>query len=264
MVVLTNGMYSSTRVNPLVIFIVNLPGSQMVLNLKRCQKIHLSHLKLLCPVVNLQQHKLSFNHTMQCNNLSCTKWEHLNQWQCHSLMDTNNIQDTHHNSQDIHHKPAIPNSTLATLHSSLDILLNNTLDTLLNNLDIHLSNILVTLLSSLVTLNSLATHHKLIHSNNLMQVDSHQPILNNSQERKELTEKEKTNIRAVADLDHANVHENELLQITEATGALAEVIAPMLVTSNVHAARLGCKKIGLRKETIRRLHATIAKEIVGL
>ena len=199
---------------------------------------------------------------MQCNNLSCTKWEHLSQWLCHSLTGTNNIQDTHHNSQDIHLKLAIPNSTLATLHSSLDILLNNTLATLLNNLDIHPSSILVT------HPNSLDTHHKLILSNSLMQVDSHQPILNNSQEKKELTEKEKTNIRAVADLDHADAHElllvNALLQIMEVKEALAEVIAPMLATLNVLAARLGCKKIGLRKETIRRLHATIAKETAEL
>ena len=234
----------------------------MVLILKRCQKIHPNHHKLLCPVVNLQRHKLSFNHTMQCNNQSCTKWEHLSQWLHHSLMGTNNIQVTHHNSQDIHLKLAIPNNTLATLHSSLDILLNNTLATLLNNLDIHPSSILVT------HPNSLDTHPSSIPSNSHMQVDSPQPILNNSQEKKELTEKEKTNIRAVADLDHADAHElllvNALLQIMEVKEALAEVIAPMLATSNVHAARLGCKKIGLRKETIRRLHATIAKETAEL
>ena len=232
----------------------------MVLILKRCQKIHPNHHKLLCPVVNLQRNKLSFNHTMQCNNQSCTKWEHLSQWLHHSLMGTNNIQVTHHNSQDIHLKLAIPNSTLATLHSSLDILLNNTLATLLNSLDIHPSSILVT------HLNSLDTHLSSIPSNSLMQVDSHQPILNNSQGKKELTEKEKTN--TVADLDHADAHElllvNALLQIMEVKEALAEVIAPMLATSNVHAARLGCKKIGLRKETIKRLHATIAKETAEL
>ena len=200
---------------------------------------------------------------MQCNNQSCTKWEHLSQCLSHSLMGTNNIQATHHNSQDIRHKlDILLNSTLATLHSSLDILLNNTLATLLNSLDIHPSSILVT------HHNSLDTHPSSIPSNSLMQVDSHQPILKNSQERKELKVKEKTNIRAVADLVHADVHElplvNALLQIMGVTGALVEVIAPMLATSNVHAARLGCKKIGSRKETIRRLHATIAKETVGL
>ena len=178
-------------------------------------------------------------------------------------MDTNNIQDILHSSQDIHHRlDILLNSTLATHHSNLDIHLNNTLDTLLSNLDIHLSSILVTLPSSLVT------HHKLIRSNSHTQVDSRQPIFNNSQEKKELMEKEKTHIRADADLDHADVHElllaNALLQIMEVKEALEEVIALMLVTSNVHAARLGCKKIGLRKEMIRRLLATIAKEIVGL